>query len=44
MAAPVPSWPRRLAWLVAIWTASVLALALVAALFRVFMGLAGLTA
>jgi hypothetical protein len=38
------SWPLRLAWLVAIWLASVLALGLVAALFRLVMGLAGLTA
>ncbi len=42
-AGPPPSRLRRLGWLVLIWTASVLALAVVAALFRVFMNLAGLT-
>lgn len=44
MAAPARSWLRRLGWLVAIWMASVLALGLVAAFFRVVMGIAGLTA
>ncbi len=43
MAAPTPSWPRRLGWLVLIWAASILALGLVAVLFRVLMNLAGLT-
>ena len=33
----------RLGWLVLIWAASVLALAVVAVLFRVVMNLAGLT-
>lgn len=39
-----PSWPRRLAWLVLIWAASVAALAVVALGFRLLMSLAGLTA
>ncbi len=47
MASPLSSghrlWVRRLGWLVLIWTASVIALALVAALLRVLMNLAGLT-
>jgi hypothetical protein len=38
------SWPQRLGWLVLIWMASVAALAIVAALFRVLMSAAGLTA
>ena len=44
--APIPmkSWPRRLGWLLLIWTASVIALALVALLFRILMNAAGLTA
>jgi hypothetical protein len=37
------SWLRRIGWLVLIWSASVLALAIVAALFRALMTLAGLT-
>ena len=37
------SWPRRVGWLVMIWAASVAALAVVAALFRMVMNLAGLT-
>jgi len=36
-------WLRRVGWLVLIWGLSVLALAVVAGLFRVFMGFAGLT-
>ena len=36
-------WLRRVGWLVLIWTASVLALGVVAGLFRVVMNLAGLT-
>jgi hypothetical protein len=40
---PSPSRLKRLGWLVLIWTASVLALGIVAALFRVFMNFAGLT-
>lgn len=39
-----PSWLRRLGWLVAIWTASVLALGVAAVAFRWLMGAAGLTA
>lgn len=35
-------WLRRLGWLVAIWTLSVTALALVAWLFRLLMTAAGL--
>ncbi len=38
-----PSWARRVGWLVLIWTASVLALAAVAVIIRVFMSAAGLT-
>ena len=41
--AVAPTWLRRVGWLVLIWTASVLALGVVAALFRVVMNLAGLT-
>jgi hypothetical protein len=41
--AEVQSWPRRVGWLVIIWAASVGALAVVAALFRIAMNLAGLT-
>jgi hypothetical protein len=37
-------WLRRVGWLVLIWAASVLALGVVAGLFRVVMNLAGLTA
>ncbi|GAB1581893.1 DUF2474 domain-containing protein [Phyllobacterium phragmitis] len=36
-------WLRRMGWLVLIWGLSVAALGLVAWLFRIFMGLAGLT-
>jgi len=36
-------WGRRVLWLVAIWSASVLALGVVALLMRGLMGLAGLT-
>ncbi len=36
-------WPRRILWLVAIWSASVLALAVFALLMRGLMGMAGLT-
>jgi hypothetical protein len=42
--ADVRSWPRRIVWLVLIWAASVVALGGVAALFRIAMNLAGLTA
>jgi len=37
------TWLRRVGWLVLIWAASVLALGIVAGLFRVLMNLAGLT-
>jgi hypothetical protein len=37
------TWLRRVGWLVLIWTASVLALGVVAGLFRILMALAGLT-
>ena len=47
MAAPsatvLRSWLQRIGWLVLIWSASVLALGIVAALFRILMNLAGLT-
>lgn len=36
-------WLRRSGWLIAIWTASVLALGIAALLFRVMMSFAGLT-
>jgi hypothetical protein len=36
-------WGRRLLWLVAIWSASVLALGVFALLMRGLMGMAGLT-
>lgn len=38
-----PSWARRVGWLVLLWTASVLALAAVAVMIRLFMSAAGLT-
>jgi hypothetical protein len=41
--AGAPTWLRRGGWLVLIWAASVLALGVVAGLFRVVMNLAGLT-
>jgi hypothetical protein len=41
--AGAPIWLRRVGWLVLIWAASVLALGVVAGLFRVVMKLAGLT-
>jgi hypothetical protein len=37
------TWLQMVGWLVLIWTASVLALGVVAGLFRVVMNLAGLT-
>jgi hypothetical protein len=40
----VRSWPRRIGWLILIWAASVAVLGVVAALFRIAMNLAGLTA
>jgi hypothetical protein len=40
---PKTSWPRGIGWLVLIWTASVMALALVAVPFRMLMSVAGLT-
>ena len=39
-----PTLAQRLAWLVLIWTASVLALAMFAFAFRLLMSAAGLTA
>ena len=41
--AGAPTWLLRVGWLVLIWAASVLALGVVAGLFRVVMNLAGLT-
>ena len=38
------SWLLRLGWLALIWAAGVAALAVVAFLFRMLMGVAGLTA
>jgi hypothetical protein len=47
MASPVGSrhrvWARRIGWLILIWTASVVALAIVAALLHTVMNFAGLT-
>ncbi|QJE01631.1 DUF2474 family protein [Massilia forsythiae] len=37
-----PSWPRRIAWLVALWLGGVLALGAVALLLRVAMHAAGM--
>jgi hypothetical protein len=42
--AGVQTWLRRVGWLVLIWAASVLALGIVASVFRALMMLAGLTA
>ena len=42
-AAGRPRWLRRVAWLVAIWCASVAVLAVVAYAFRNIMGWVGLT-
>ena len=36
-------WLRRVGWLILIWAGSVVALGVVAGLFRVVMNLAGLT-
>jgi hypothetical protein len=43
MSVGAPTWLRRVGWLVLIWGASVLALGVVAGLFRILMTLAGLT-
>jgi len=40
---PMESWLRRLGWLILIWIVSILALAIVAGLFRILMNAAGLT-
>lgn len=37
------SWPRKLAWLAAIWTVSVALLAIVAGAMRLVMNAVGLT-
>lgn len=37
------NWLRRLGWLVIIWTASVIVLAVVAMVFRLLIGMAGMT-
>jgi hypothetical protein len=36
-------WTRRVLWLIAIWSASVLALGIAALLMRALMSMAGLT-
>jgi hypothetical protein len=41
-ATPKP-WLRRIGWLALIWASSVIALGVVALLFRLLMGAAGLT-
>jgi hypothetical protein len=38
-----PSWLRRFGWLILIWVASVLALAVVAVVIRIIMTAAGMT-
>lgn len=38
-----PNWWKRVGWLVGIWSASVLALAVAAYAMRALMGLAGLS-
>jgi len=46
MRADMPSrknWLSRIGWLILIWAASIAALAIVALLFRLLMGAAGLT-
>jgi hypothetical protein len=40
--APATPWWQRLGWLVIIWSASVLGLFVVASLFRLLMGMAGM--
>jgi NO-binding membrane sensor protein with MHYT domain len=40
---PAGLWARRLGWMVLLWTASVVGLAIVAMIFRGLMALAGLT-
>jgi hypothetical protein len=40
---PMKSWPRRVGWLIMIWTAGVITLAVVAVFFRILMNAAGLT-
>jgi len=36
-------WARRVGWLVLLWTVSVLALAIIATIFRMLMSVAGMT-
>ncbi|WP_425477019.1 DUF2474 family protein [Rhodanobacter denitrificans] len=36
-------WLRRIGWLIAIWAASIAALAVIALIFRVVMSMAGMT-
>lgn len=47
MRAGVPSfrslWARRVGWLVLLWTAGVLVIAIVAMIFRLLMNFAGMT-
>ncbi|WP_245295224.1 DUF2474 domain-containing protein [Manganibacter manganicus] len=40
---PRKNWLSRIGWLILIWAASIAVLAIVALLFRVLMGAAGLT-
>jgi hypothetical protein len=37
------NWPRQVAWFIALWTASVISLAVVALAFRAIMTAVGLT-
>lgn len=39
-----PSWPKRVAWLVVIWGASIAVLTIAAYLLRMVMNFAGMTA
>jgi len=43
VSSPSPNWPKRIGWLILIWTASVVSLGVVALAFRFLMNLAGLT-
>jgi hypothetical protein len=38
-----PSWSRRIGWLILLWAAGVIAVAVLAGVLRLLMSLAGLT-
>lgn len=44
MDTPRPNWWKRFGWLIGIWIASVLALAMAAGAMRLFMNMIGLSA